>query len=71
VKVWLEPDIAVIGFIGSGRLASTAARLAVAAGYDVVSGNSRGSQTLEDLGPELRLGPLAVTPTEGAQRDAD
>src|SRR6266568_856161 len=45
-----------IGFIGSGRLASTAARLAVAAGYDVVSSNSRGSQTLEDVGPGQRYG---------------
>lgn len=30
------------GFIGSGYLGGTVARLAVAAGYDVVLGNSRG-----------------------------
>ncbi len=62
-----------IGFIGSGRLASTVAWLAVAAEYDVVLSNSRGSQSLQDLEleRELRLGARAATPTEGAQQDAD
>ena|SRR6266446_3379618 len=60
-----------ISFIGSGRLDRTVARLAVAAGYDLVLSNSCGSQTLEDLERERRLGARADTPTEGAQQDAD
>jgi predicted dinucleotide-binding enzyme len=46
-----------VSFIGSGRIGSTVARLAVAAGYHVVMSNSRGPQTLADLVEEL--GPLA------------
>ncbi|MFD0577370.1 NAD(P)-binding domain-containing protein [Dactylosporangium darangshiense] len=38
-----------IGLIGSGNIGSTVARLAVAAGHDVVLSNSRGPQTLQDL----------------------
>lgn len=37
-----------VGFIG-GRIGGTVARLAIAAGYDVVLSNSRGPQTLKDL----------------------
>ena len=46
-----------IGFIGSGRIGSTVARLSVAAGYQVVLANSRGPDTLTELADEL--GPLA------------
>lgn len=46
-----------VGFIGSGRIGSTVARLSVAAGYQVVLSNSRGPETLKDLAEEL--GPLA------------
>jgi predicted dinucleotide-binding enzyme len=35
-----------IGFIGSGMIGGTVARLAVAAGHDVVLSNSRGPDTL-------------------------
>jgi hypothetical protein len=35
-----------VGFIGSGNIGGTVARMAVAAGYDVVLSNSRGPQTL-------------------------
>ena len=38
-----------VGFIGSGRIGSTLAELAVASGYDVVLSNSRGPQTLSEL----------------------
>ncbi len=45
-------------FIGSGNIGSTVARLAVAAGHDVVMSNSRGPDTLSeliaDLGPSSR-----------------
>jgi len=47
-----------IGFIGSGLIGGTVARLAIAAGHDVVLSNSRGPETLADLVAEL--GPHAV-----------
>ncbi|MEU8349058.1 NADPH-dependent F420 reductase [Streptomyces sp. NPDC048845] len=50
-----------IGFIGSGNLGSTLARLAVDAGHDVVLSNSRGPQTLQGL--VARLGPRARAAT--------
>jgi predicted dinucleotide-binding enzyme len=46
-----------IGFIGSGHIGSTLARLAVDAGHDVVLSNSRGPETLQDLVDDL--GPRA------------
>lgn len=42
-----------IGFIGSGHIGSTVARLAVDAGHQVVLSNSRGPQTLPDLVDDL------------------
>lgn len=53
-----------VGFIGSGRIGSTVARLGVAAGHSVVLSNSRGPETLKGLVDEL--GPLARAVT-GAQ----
>jgi len=54
----LAPGMTTIGLIGSGKIGSTVARLAVAAGYDVVLSNSRGPETLAglvaDLGPRAR-----------------
>jgi len=49
------------GFIGSGNIGSTVARLAIDAGDDVVLSNSRGPQTLADLA--ARLGPRARAAT--------
>ncbi|HBW19976.1 MAG: NADPH-dependent F420 reductase [Streptosporangiaceae bacterium] len=49
--------MATVGFIGSGMIGGTVARLAVAAGHPVVLSNSRGPETLQDLVGEL--GPLA------------
>lgn len=46
-----------IGIIGSGDIGSAIARLAVAAGYDVLIANSRGPESLTDLIDEL--GPTA------------
>ncbi|WP_428964630.1 NADPH-dependent F420 reductase [Micromonospora fluostatini] len=56
-----------VGLIGSGNIGGTVARLAVAAGHQVVLSNSRGPETLQDLVAEL--GPLAGagTPAEAAQ----
>jgi 8-hydroxy-5-deazaflavin:NADPH oxidoreductase len=49
--------MATVGFIGSGRIGGTVARLSVSAGHQVVMSNSRGAATLADLVAEL--GPLA------------
>ncbi|MGN7251467.1 MULTISPECIES: NADPH-dependent F420 reductase [unclassified Arthrobacter] len=55
-----------IGLIGSGNIGSGVARLAIAAGYEVVLSNSRSPETLAglvaDLGPRAR----AATPSEAA-----
>src|SRR5512142_2818718 len=53
-----------IGFIGSGNIGGTVARLAVAAGYDVVLSNSRGPETLQDLVDELGPHARAATTAE-------
>jgi predicted dinucleotide-binding enzyme len=59
-----------VGLIGSGRIGSTVARLAVDAGHDVVLSNSRGPETLRDLVAEL--GPRARAATcEGAAAAGD
>jgi predicted dinucleotide-binding enzyme len=54
------------GFIGSGNIGSTVARLAIAAGHDVVLSNSRGSETLADLVSELGPHARAATAQEAA-----
>jgi 8-hydroxy-5-deazaflavin:NADPH oxidoreductase len=51
------------GFIGSGQIGSAIARLAVAAGHEVVLSNSRGPETLADLAADL--GPRASAATSG------
>jgi 8-hydroxy-5-deazaflavin:NADPH oxidoreductase len=51
-----------VGFIGSGAIGSTIARLAVEAGHQVVLSNSRGPETL-DMAAEL--GPRASAATSG------
>jgi 8-hydroxy-5-deazaflavin:NADPH oxidoreductase len=59
-------DLTTIGFVGSGNLGGTVARLAVAAGYQVVLSNSRGPQTLRDLVGELGPPARAASPLEAA-----
>src|SRR5690349_23421617 len=56
-----------VGFIGSGMIGGTVARLAVAAGYDVVVSNSRGPETLADLVTELGPKARAATAAEAAE----
>jgi predicted dinucleotide-binding enzyme len=58
--------MATVGLIGSGNIGGTVARLAVAAGYDVVLSNSRGPDTLRDLADALGPGARAATPAEAA-----
>ncbi|MEU5564604.1 NADPH-dependent F420 reductase [Micromonospora musae] len=56
-----------VGFIGSGYIGGTLARLAVAAGYNVVLSNSRGPETLRELVQEIGPRARAVTSLEAAQ----
>ena len=60
VEAYIE-RMAKIGFIGAGQIGSQVARLAVAAGHDVVVSNSRGPETLSALVAEL--GPRARAAT--------
>jgi predicted dinucleotide-binding enzyme len=55
-----------IGFIGSGNIGSTVARLAVQGGHDVVLSNSRGPETLSDLVADLGPRARAATAEEAA-----
>ena len=55
-----------IGFIGAGHIGSQLARLAVAAGHDVVLSNSRGPETLSALVSELGPRARAARPDEAA-----
>jgi 8-hydroxy-5-deazaflavin:NADPH oxidoreductase len=50
-----------VGFLGSGYIGSTVARLSVAAGHRVVLSNSRAPETLNELVAEV--GPLAEAAT--------
>jgi predicted dinucleotide-binding enzyme len=67
--VGLARGMTTVGFIGSGNIGGTVARLAVAAGYDVVVSNSRGPETLKDLvaelGPRARAGTAAEAAAAG------
>ncbi|MEW1722555.1 NADPH-dependent F420 reductase [Streptomyces sp. NPDC093109] len=56
-----------LGLIGAGNIGSALARLAVAAGLDVVLSNSRGPETLADLVAELGPRARAATPVEAAE----
>lgn len=58
-----------LGLIGSGRIGSTLAKLAIAAGIDVVLSNSRGPETLAALAAELGDKARAGTPEEAAAAD--
>ena len=55
-----------VGFIGSGQIGSTIARLAIEAGHRVVLSNSRGPETLADTVAELGPRAAAATSEEAA-----
>lgn len=59
--------MATLGLIGAGHIGSQVARLAIAAGYEVVLSNSRGPETLRDLVKELGPKARAGTPLEAAR----
>ncbi|WTE74232.1 NAD(P)-binding domain-containing protein [Streptomyces sp. NBC_01615] len=56
-----------LGLIGSGMIGSSVARLAVAAGLEVVLSNSRGPETLADLVADLGGRARAATPADAAR----
>jgi predicted dinucleotide-binding enzyme len=64
---WLVAGMTTIGFIGSGNIGSTLARLALVAGHDVVMSNSRGPETLSDLVADLGPRARAATAEEAAR----
>jgi 8-hydroxy-5-deazaflavin:NADPH oxidoreductase len=57
-----------IATIGAGHIGTAVARIALAAGYDVVLSNSRGPDTLADLVAELGPGASADTSAGAAAR---
>ena len=59
--------MSTIGFIGAGNIGGQVARLAVAAGHDVVLSNSRGPETLSALVAELGQRARAATVDEAAR----
>ena len=61
-------EIGTIGTIGAGHIGSAVARIALAAGYEVVLSNSRGPETLADLVAELGSGASADTTLGAATR---
>lgn len=61
-----QREIQTIGLIGAGMIGGTVARLAIAAGYDVVLSNSRGPESLAKLVGELGPRARAATPHEAA-----
>ncbi|MET8406263.1 NAD(P)-binding domain-containing protein [Streptomyces sp900116325] len=64
---WKDAEnMTTVGFIGSGSIGSTIARLAVEAGHQVVLSNSRGPGTLADTVARLGPGASAATSEEAA-----
>lgn len=61
-----DATMTTLGLIGSGKIGGTLARLAVAAGHQVVLSNSRGPETLVPLVDELGDAARAATPAEAA-----
>jgi len=58
--------VTTVGFIGSGSLGITVARLAVEAGHQVVLSNSRGPRTLAETAEQLGPRASAATSSEAA-----
>jgi 8-hydroxy-5-deazaflavin:NADPH oxidoreductase len=62
----LAVHVTTIGLIGSGRIGSTVARLAINGAHDVLLSNSRGPDTLRDVVSSLGSRARAVTSEEAA-----
>jgi predicted dinucleotide-binding enzyme len=65
-----ELRMATVGFIGSGNIGTTIARLAVEAGHQVVLSNSRSADTLADTVAQQHLlqAPALACPPGGCTR---
>ncbi|BCB88770.1 NADPH-dependent F420 reductase [Phytohabitans suffuscus] len=59
--------VRTLALIGSGNIGGAVARLAVAAGVDVILSNARGPESLADLVAELGERSRAATPVQAAQ----
>lgn len=59
--------MATLGIIGTGNIGTKLARLAIAAGIDVVLANSRGPETLTETVAELGDRARAATPEDAAR----
>jgi 8-hydroxy-5-deazaflavin:NADPH oxidoreductase len=62
-----SPLMTTIGFIGSGNIGGTLAKLFADQGYDVVISNSRGPETLVDLVSQIGDNARAGTAAEAAE----
>jgi 8-hydroxy-5-deazaflavin:NADPH oxidoreductase len=62
-----ETTVSTLGIIGSGNIGAAVARLAVAAGIDVLIANSRGPRSLQTLVAELGPRASAATSEEAAR----
>jgi hypothetical protein len=63
----LAVDVTIIGLIGSGRIGSTVARLAIDGAHEALLSNSRGPETLRDVVSSLgSRAARAVTSEEAA-----
>ncbi|MXG90974.1 NADPH-dependent F420 reductase [Nocardioides flavescens] len=63
-----SPGTTTVATIGAGHIGTAVARIATAAGYDVVVSNSRGPETLADLVAELGDRASADTAQGAAER---
>ena len=54
-----------VGFIGSGHIGGTVARLSVAAGYDVIMSNSRGPQAATVQAATVQAATVELAASEG------
>ena len=66
-RVRRSPCMTTIGFIGSGNIGGTLAKLFAEQGHDVVISNSRGPETLADLVSEIGDRARAATAAEAAE----
>ena len=58
-----------VGTIGAGNVAQTIARLALAAGHNVILSNSRGPESLTELGGQHGANATAATAAQAARAD--
>ena len=67
-RATFNTTMTTVGFLGTGHVGSTVAKLAVNAGHKVVLSNSRGPDTLRELVGELGQHAEAATSEEAAEK---